>query len=218
MKINIIDLGRLEYKKALEIQEDLLLKRQNGETCDQLLLVEHPAVLTLGARGEYSNIIMPEEFLKSKGIDVFEVNRGGDVTYHGPGQVVGYPIVDLKNFERDVKQFVFNIEEVFIRLLKDEYGITAFREEQKYTGVWVLDNKITAIGIAVKKWVTMHGFAFNVNTNLEHFKYINPCGITDKGVTSLEKLTGEKQDFEAVKKLVIKYFMEVFGYMKEMEI
>lgn len=210
MDINVVDLGRLEYGKALELQEKLLYMRQNGEVGDTLLLVEHEPVLTLGRRGEYSNILLPTEELKTAGVGIFEVNRGGDVTYHGPGQIVGYPIMDLNDQGRDIKEFVWKIEEIFIRLLKEDFAIVACRDEKKYTGVWVGNEKITAIGIAVKRWVTMHGFAFNVNTELEHFKWINPCGITDKGVTSLQKLTGKPLDYDELKERVVFYFSQVF--------
>lgn len=219
MQIKVAKLGRLEYGKALAMQEKLLALRQEGKIGDTLLLVEHPPVLTVGRRGEYANILLPVEELKAAGVEVFDVNRGGDVTYHGPGQIVGYPIMDLNEYGRDIKDYVCKIEEVFIRLLKDDYGIIAHRDEKKYTGVWVGNNKITAIGIAVKRWVTMHGFAFNVNTDLEHFRWINPCGITDKGVTSLEKLLGHKEDFEKLNDRVINYFSQVFCIeMKEISL
>lgn len=208
--MNIVNLLRMDYAKALAIQEKVHEKRVQGKIGNTLLMVEHPAVLTLGRRGVYSNILLEEALLKSQGIEVFEVSRGGDVTYHGPGQIVGYPIVDLADYEKDIKIFVENIENVFIQLLHDKYNIEAHREEKKYTGVWVGNEKITAIGIAVKKWVTMHGFAFNVNTNLEHFRWINPCGITDKGVTSLEKLTNQKQNFAELVELVVQYFCNNF--------
>jgi len=210
MKLNILRLGKMDYGEALRIQESLLDLRQQGKIGDTLVMVEHFPVLTIGRRGTYSNILVPREMLKSFGVNIYEVNRGGDVTYHGPGQIVGYPIIDLTNHGRDIKDFVWRIEEVFIRLLKEEYGIEAHREEKKYTGVWVGDEKITAIGIAVKRWVTMHGFAFNVNTNLEHFMWINPCGIVDKGVTSLQKLTGKVQDFDRINRLTEEYFCRVF--------
>ena len=129
-----------------------------------------------------------------------------------------YPIMDLRNYGKDIKDFVWRIEEVFIRLLKEEYDIEASREDNKYTGVWVGDEKITAIGIAVKKWVTMHGFAFNVNTNLDHFKWIVPCGLADRGVVSLEKILGKPQDFDRLNDLVVKYFCQVFDLKPEMEI
>ena len=211
MEIKVAKLGRLEYGKALAVQEKLLALRQAGKIGDIMLLVEHPPVLTVGRRGEYSNILLPTEELKAAGVEIFDVNRGGDVTYHGPGQIVGYPIMDLNEYGRDIKDYVGKIEEIFIRLLKDDYGITAHRDDKKYTGVWVENSKITAIGIAVKRWVTMHGFAFNVNTDLEHFRWINPCGITDKGVTSLQKLLGHAEDYERLNERVVWFFAQVFG-------
>ncbi len=211
MQVKVASLGRLEYGKALAIQEKLLALRQAGKTGDILLLVEHPPVLTVGRRGEYSNILLPVEELKAAGVEIFDVNRGGDVTYHGPGQIVGYPIMDLSGYDRDIKDYVGRIEDIFIRLLKEDYGIEAQRDEKKYTGVWVGNNKITAIGIAVKRWVTMHGFAFNVNTDLSHFRWINPCGITDKGVTSLAQLLGHPEDYEKLNGRVTWYFSQVFS-------
>lgn len=215
MKINVVNLGRMDYKKALDIQERMFDLRQKGEMGDTLLLVEHPPVITVGRRGSESNIVVPKELLESNGVSVYYVTRGGDVTYHGPGQIVGYPIFDLNCHGRDIRDFVFRVEETFIRLLKEEYNIEAYRQDKKYTGVWVGNEKITAIGIAVKRWVTMHGFAFNVNTNLDHFNWIVPCGLTDKGVTSLEKLLGRKQDFDDLNNKVVKYFSEVFGMEPE---
>jgi len=209
--INIVKPGRIEYGKALEIQEKLAALLKSNKIKDCLLLVEHDPVITIGRGGKSANIRVDRETLESLGVNVYEVSRGGDVTYHGHGQIVGYPIIDLSNYGRDIKDYVFRIEEAFINLLRDEYGIKAHREDKKYTGVWVNDEKITAIGIAVKRSVTMHGFAFNVNTNLDHFKWINPCGITDRGVTSMEKLTGERQDFEKLTKVVEKYFCKAFG-------
>lgn len=211
MKLNVVRLGRMDYQNALEIQQQLLYKRQQGKILDTLLLVEHPPVLTIGRRGTRSNIIAPEEKLRLMGIDIHEVTRGGDVTYHGPGQIVGYPIMDLCCHGKDIRQFVWNIEEVFIRLLWEKFSINAHREDKKYTGVWVGDEKITAIGIAVRRWVTMHGFAFNVNTNLSHFGLIIPCGISDRGVTSLQKLLGHSLDFEKLNTQVAEYFGKVFG-------
>lgn len=215
MNIQVSNIGTMDYGQALEIQEKLLVMRQQNKITDTLLLVEHPPVLTLGRRGKDSNILIPKDFLQANGVSVYEVNRGGDVTYHGPGQIVGYPVMDLTNLGKDIKDFVWRVEEVFIRLLKEQYGITADRDEKTYTGVWVGNEKITAIGIAVKRWVTMHGFAFNVNTNLDHFKWINPCGITDKGVTSLQKLTGASQDFSRVNEFVAEYFCQVFNTQPE---
>jgi lipoyl(octanoyl) transferase len=210
VKLNILQPGRLDYKEALDLQEKMMLLRQQNEIPDTLILLEHPPVLTLGRRGEYENILLSKDVLEAQGVKIYEVSRGGDVTYHGPGQIVGYPIMDLSPMGKDIKEYVYKIEEVFIRLLLNEFGIKADRDEKKYTGVWVGNEKITAIGVAVKRWVTMHGFAFNVNTDLSHFHWINPCGITDKGVTSVQKLLGKEMDFAKMNELVIKYFCEVF--------
>jgi lipoyl(octanoyl) transferase len=207
--LQICDLGRLDYDRALKIQYKLLERRQQDMIGDTLLLVEHPPVLTLGARGRYENIFLPREMLAEAGIQIYEVNRGGDVTYHGPGQVVGYPIMKIEHFPGSIRGFVSSIETGLINLLRAEYGIDATQRHDKYTGVWVGDCKIVAIGIAVKQWVTMHGFAFNVNTNLSHFEWINPCGLS-MGVTSVEKLIGQTVDFEKVKNLVGCYFAEAF--------
>lgn len=214
MKIQVVFPGRIDYQEALDIQEKLLGLRQQGEIGDVLLFLEHPPVLTVGRRGKDSNILLTKQLLEADGISVYYVSRGGDVTYHGPGQIVGYPIMDLNNHGKDIHAFVWRVEEVIVRLLKDEYGITAGRDD-KYTGVWVGNEKITAIGFAVKRWVTMHGFAFNVNTQLEHFKWINPCGIIDKGVTSLQKLLGRPLDFDKMNRQALDYFCRVFDLEPE---
>ena len=198
MNLSIVDLSLIEYKKALDIQYILHKKRQQNEIQDVLLLLEHKAVLTLGTRGDVNNIYLPKEKLKEQGIEIFEVNRGGDVTYHGPGQIVGYLIMDLKSMDNDLKAFVKKMEDGIIAYLRNEQGINALHQEGKYTGVWLGEKKIAAIGIEAKKWVTMHGFAFNINTNLEHFKLINPCGLS-KEVTSLEEQIGYKEDISKVK-------------------
>jgi lipoyl(octanoyl) transferase len=205
----------MDYKEALDIQEGLMAKCRNDEACDTLLLVEHPPVLTLGRSGKPSNILVSKEFLDSNGVKVYEVSRGGDVTYHGPGQIVGYPVLNLGHYGKDIREFVSRIQEAIISLLKNEFNIEARKDEKKYTGVWVDNDKITAIGISVKHWITMHGFAFNVNTDLEHFKWINPCGITDKGVTSLKKITGHEMDFDRVNDLVADYFCKAFEALPE---
>lgn len=210
MNINFIHLGLIDYKKALEIQEKLLALRQQNVIDDVFLLVEHPPVITVGRSGSYSNILLAQDQLKSIGVSVYEVNRGGDVTYHGPGQIVGYMIMDLNNRGRDIHKFVGKVGEVFIRLLKEEYNIDSNMDRGKYTGVWVGNEKVTAMGIAVKRWVTMHGFAFNVNTDMENYKWIYPCGIKDRGVTSLKQLTGITQDFEKINEYVLNYFCKVF--------
>ncbi|MDF2840661.1 MAG: lipB [Clostridia bacterium] len=211
MKLNVIFLGKCNYEKAVEIQFKVLEKRQKGEIDDTLILVEHPPVITIGRGGDAANVVASEEYLNSMGIDVVRTNRGGDVTYHGDGQIVGYPIINLKNLGMGIRDFVNNLEEIFIQLLKDKYDIEAGRYPE-FTGVWIKNRKITAIGLAVKRGITMHGFAFNVNTNLEHFQLIVPCGITGKEVTSVEKLTGSKVDFDEVNKLTLEYYCKIFNY------
>lgn len=211
MKLNVLNLGRCEYEKALEIQFEFLKKRQERKMEDTLIIVEHPPVITLGKSAVDSNILISEELLKEKGIDIYKTGRGGDVTYHGNGQIVGYPIFNLSEKKMGVRNFVYNLEQIFIDLLYDNFKIEATKDEE-HIGVWVGKHKIVAIGLAVKKGVSMHGFAFNVNTNLEHFNYIVPCGILDRGVTSVEKLIGEKVDMKKTNNLVLDYFCKIFGY------
>lgn len=211
MKLQVLSLGRHDYKKTLELQEEYLKKRQNGEIEDTLILVEHNPVMTLGRSGKRENVIASDKILQDAGIEVIKIGRGGDVTYHGPGQIVGYPIIDLKRHKLGVKDYVYNIEEMIIRLTSREYGVESYRDEIN-NGVWVNKKKITAVGFSVKRWVTMHGFALNVSTNLNHFKYIVPCGIEGREATSLEAELGVKLDFEEVNRKVLKYFCEVFNY------
>lgn len=215
MKITVVDLGLIDYMEAFDLQNKLLRLRQQDLIGDILLLLEHPAVLTIGRSGHRSNLLVPEEELKRRGVSVYDVNRGGDITYHGPGQIVGYPIVGLASMGKDIRVFVRNLEEVFIRLLDREYGITAGRDPE-HTGVWIGEEKITAIGLAVKHWVTQHGFAFNVNTDLSHFQWIVPCGIVDKGVTSIAAQLGAPQDIQKAKMHTAEYFGLV--YAREIEI
>lgn len=210
MKLNICYLGTISYKEALDIQYQLVERRQKELINNTLLLLEHPPVLTMGTRGDYANIYIPLEQLANEGISVYKVNRGGDVTYHGPGQIVGYPIMNIKDFGGSIRQFILNIQSSIIKLLQVEFGISAYGQTDQYTGAWVGDQKITAIGIAVQKWVTMHGFAFNVNTNLKHFEWINPCGLS-KGVTSIAALTGVKADMNHLYCLLADYFAKEFN-------
>jgi lipoyl(octanoyl) transferase len=196
--------------KALQIQKETVARVQQGELGNTLYLVEHPPVLTLGRRAERKNILASDYELQKEGVELFEIERGGDVTYHGPGQIVGYPILKLEERGRDLHQYVADIEEVFVQLLAKEYGIQTSKEKGKYTGVYIDSRKITAIGIAVRKWVSFHGFAFNVKTNLRHFDWIIPCGLADRSVTSLEKETASILDFEIVKKQTAEYFSRVF--------
>lgn len=209
MQIQVCNLGRISYSEALRIQERLLALRQEQKLDDILLLLEHPPVLTLGKKGETTNVLVSQHWLAEHQVEIHETNRGGDVTYHGPGQLIGYPIMDLTNHGRDIRKFINNIEQVFISLLHKHYGITAFRNPD-YIGVWLQQGKITAIGFAIKRWVTMHGFAFNVNTDLSHFNWINPCGITDENVTSLNAVLGKEINWELIIHQVIESFCEVF--------
>lgn len=211
MKLEICQLGKISYLEALKIQEQLLSMRQAGKIGDMLLLLEHPPVITLGKTGKSSNILMPQEWLAEHEIEIHSINRGGDVTYHGPGQIVGYPLIDLANHGKDIRKFIRNIEQVFISLLHNYYQITAIRDSE-YTGVWLEQGKITAIGFAIKRWVTMHGFAFNINTDLSHYEWIVPCGITDKAICSLQSVLGYKQDFDLVNQQLITTFAELFNY------
>ena len=197
--------GITGYPEGLSLQRRLLALRQENQIPDILLLLEHPPVLTLGKNANDTHILLPPEVLAARGIQIYQTERGGNVTYHGPGQIVGYPIINLKENGTGVKEYVAVLEELFIDFLAKEYAINAYRDPE-HRGVWIGDNKITAIGVAVKRWVTMHGFAFNVNTNLEHFKVINPCGIIGRGVTSLQAILGKPLEMEVVRRQVMEYF------------
>lgn len=207
-------LGTVAYPDALALQRALVEDRKAGRVPDLLLLLEHPPVITLGVRGDggRSNIVATAEMLAERGVDVFETGRGGDVTYHGPGQIVGYPIIDLKPDRCDVHVYVRDVEEVMIRVCAD-YGLTAERIKG-LTGAWVRGHsgaeKIGAIGVRISRWVTSHGFAFNVSTNLDHFSLIVPCGITDRGVTSLERASKRTIQLTDVEDALIRHFCEVF--------
>lgn len=207
-KLDIISYESLDYKKAYELQLKLRDQRLKNEINDTLLLVEHPAVLTIGTSGSRDNLVVSSDFLTQRGIEVYQIGRGGDITYHGPGQIVGYPILNLREHKQDLHWLLRSYEEVFIRLLK-EYDIEAQRIKG-LTGVWVEDEKITAVGVAVRRWITYHGFAFNNNPDLEHFSYIIPCGIKDKGVTSLKKLLGAEIKRDQLIEKLIKNFADVF--------
>ncbi len=206
--IKVLRFGIVDYRNAYELQKKLLQEKIEGSNSDYLILLQHNPVITIGRSGNNKNILVPESLLKSRGIELFEIERGGDVTYHGPGQITGYPILDLRNYKKDVHWYIRNLEEVIIRVL-GEYGIKGKRVD-KYTGVWVGNEKIAAIGVAIKRWITFHGFAFNVCPDLSHFSLINPCGITDKGVTSLEKILGYKVSVEEVEQLIISNFLYLF--------
>ena len=203
-------LGTISYADGLEIQKGLVEQRKAGAIPDQLLLLQHPPVITLGvkSRNDRSHIVASPDLLASEGVEVFETGRGGDVTYHGPGQLVGYPIIDLKPDRCDVHQYVRDLEEVMI-LMAAAFGVEAGRIPG-LTGAWVGNEKLAAIGVRIARWVTSHGFAFNVNTALNHFDLIVPCGITDKGVTSLNKLIGRQIPMEEVEEVAAESFQQVF--------
>ncbi len=232
-KVVFQDLGRIRYREAWGLQERLLQelvdqkranrKRRQAELQPlpqrhYLLFCEHPPVYTLGKSGSMDHLLLGEEELKHQGFEFFKINRGGDITYHGPGQVVGYPIFDLDEFFTDVRKYIRLLEEAIIRVLAD-YGLEGQREEG-FTGVWLAGKagqpkrKICAIGVHLKRWVTMHGFAFNVNTDLSHFSHIVPCGIADedKAVTSMEQELGRQLDPKSVKAKLKLAFADLFGY------
>jgi lipoyl(octanoyl) transferase len=239
------DLGQMNYKAAWDYQESLLQRNVNVkskakseeliagdpftihtpiaigtplselETQNYLLFVEHPPVFTLGKSGNINNVLLSEERLKERGIEFFRTNRGGDITFHGPRQIVGYPILDLEKFDTDIGHYLRNLEELIILTLAD-YGIDAGRSKGE-TGVWIdpgtmgRERKICAIGVRCSRWITMHGFAFNVNTDLSYFNHIIPCGIQNKQVTSLQKELGREVGMEEVKGMVKKNFEKVFN-------
>ena len=204
-------LGVVDYQAALELQRGLVEQRKEGLIPDQLLLLEHPHVITLGARNHNarSNVLETPESLARQGVALFETGRGGDVTYHGPGQLVGYPILELPKDRRDVHRYVRDLEEVLIAAVA-EFGITAVRIPG-LTGIWVGDRKLAAIGVRISRWVTSHGFALNVSTDLSRFELIVPCGIADKGVTSMERLLGRPLPMAEVGDAVARRFAGVFG-------
>lgn len=226
-KIEYKDIGVRDYKETWDFQAEIFDKLVSNKKADKpgfvsegerlpgaLIFVEHPHVYTLGRSGSENNLLLDYIQLKAKDALFYRIDRGGDITYHGPGQIVGYPIFDLDAINIGLKEYIYRIEEAIIKSVA-EYGLKASRLEGG-TGVW-LDpeisgraRKICAIGVKVSRYVTMHGFAFNVNTNLEYFNNINPCGFTDKGVTSLEKELGGKQDFESVKERVKRNLEDIF--------
>jgi len=217
--IQFIDLGLKDYKEVWDYQEVLFAKtlkakRENAETTNSLIFCEHPHVFTLGKSGSDKNLLVTEQWLTMAGATFYKINRGGDITYHGPGQTVGYPILDLEQFGMGIHDYIYALEEVIIRTLK-EFSITSERLEGS-TGVW-LDTtnparvrKICAIGVRASRYVTMHGFALNVTSDLNYFQKIVPCGIPDKKVTSMQVELGEV-DIKKVNTLLLKYFSEVFG-------
>jgi len=223
-KVEFVDWGLVDYQEAWDRQDEIFnrtvaLKTENRtnntqlETPNYLIFCEHPHVYTLGKSGHPENLLLDEEGLAEKGATYYKINRGGDITYHGPGQIVGYPILDLDNFFTDIHLYLRTLEEAVILTLKD-YGISAGRYPG-YTGVWLdADNekarKICALGVRCSRWVTMHGFAFNVNANLDYFRNIVPCGIDDKDVTSMERELGAPQNMDEVKQKLRQHIASLF--------
>jgi lipoyl(octanoyl) transferase len=202
------NLHLVTYENGMHLQQTLVRLRQSDAIPDQLLLLEHPAVITLGRGGDAANLLASPDVLRAQHVRFYQTTRGGDITYHGPGQLVGYPILHLGEGKRDVRKYVTKLEEVLIRTVA-EYGITASRAEGQ-RGIWVGDNKIAAIGVRIARWVTSHGFALNVNTNLEHFRLITPCGIRGSGVTSISNEVGRTVSIDEVRAVLVKKFAEVF--------
>ncbi len=204
------DIGMIDYNEAWELQKNLFNQRLNNEINDTLILLEHNHTYTLGKTADRNHLTSSDEYRHENGISVYEIDRGGDITYHGPGQIVGYPIIDLKNWQEDTHKYLRALEEVII-LTCNDYGIEASRNPS-YTGVWIENRKIAAIGIKVSRWITMHGFAFNVNTDLSFFNGIIPCGISDKEVTSLQKELKHGINIHDVKSKIVKHFVNLFNY------
>lgn len=201
------DLGRMAYGPAWDLQRELVALRKDGHISDRLLLVEHAHVVSMGRNAKEQNVLFPREFFDEKGIEYCETDRGGDVTYHGPGQIVGYPILDLKDWKRDVIAFIRALEQVMIDTVA-EYGVSAGRLPGA-SGIWVGDAKLGALGVHISRWVTSHGFALNVSTDLDYFGYIVPCGLT-KPVTSMERLLGEAPPEAKIKQALVRNFGRVF--------
>lgn len=202
-------LGIVNYREGLELQERAVEGLRLGQGTEKLFLLEHPHVVTLGRGAKGSNIVAPAEELQSMSVEVHETGRGGDVTYHGPGQLVGYPILNLRPDRCDVHRYVRDLEEVLIRVVS-EFGLEGVRI-QGLTGVWVGNEKVAAIGVRIARWITSHGFALNVNTELSYFKMIVPCGIQDRGVTSLSRLLGRELELPRVARVLSRHFGEVFN-------
>ena len=209
----VYQLGLITYSEAYHLQRQLLCQRVNNEIADTLLLLEHPPTITIGKSGKLENVLSSQAQLAEAGVSLFFVDRGGDVTYHGPGQLVAYPIIDLRQRGRDVHQYLRDLEEVIIRTLND-FSITASRD-RSHAGVWVRGKEIAAIGLRVSKWVSMHGFALNVNIDLEQFSLINPCGFSDRKAASISSLLSQDVSIEAVTEKLLARFSEVFNSQME---
>ena len=208
MKCTVHWLGLIEYEKAYQIQTRLLEERLAGRIPDALLLLEHKPVITLGKSGKVENILVSQEELAKLGVSLVFIDRGGDATYHGPGQLVGYPIMDLRERGKDAHVYLRSLEEVLIRTIRD-FGVESGRDPS-HAGVWVDNQEIAAIGLSLRKWITMHGFALNVNTDLKQFTLINPCGFTNRRATSISELVGREVSIDFVKERLLNHFAGVF--------
>jgi lipoate-protein ligase B len=205
----VCDLGLSHYVETWELQRTLFQLRSQNQISDILLLTEHNHVYTIGKSGNDGHLLASEDELQQRGVELYHIDRGGDITYHGPGQLVAYPILDLQNFYLDVHRYLRDLEEIIILTLK-EYGIAGERDS-RYTGVWVGGKKLAAIGVKVSRWITMHGVAINVNSDLSYFSRIIPCGIADRGVTSVEALLSRWIDLNEFSRLFVGAFGKVFG-------
>ena len=204
------DLGIIDYKEAWDLQKEIFSQKLDVKKEDFLLLLEHLNTYTLGKTADRLHLKSSEDYLKENHISVYDIDRGGDITYHGPGQIVGYPIIDLNNWQKDAHKYLRSLEEVIIKTCAD-YNLKCERVP-KFTGVWINDRKIAAIGIKISRWITMHGFAFNVNTDLNLFNGIIPCGIQDKKVTSLKEEIQRDIDIKEVKQKILNNFVQIFEY------
>ncbi|GHU69058.1 octanoyltransferase [Bacteroidia bacterium] len=224
MEIKVIDWELIPYAQAYDRQkthfDEAVQRKMNRQTVEnRFILCEHPHVITLGKNALQANLLFPEKILKEKQVELYQTDRGGDITYHGPGQIVGYPILDLEVFHIGIKEYIYRLEEVVIRTISN-YGITGERLDGA-TGVWIDTNiprkarKIAAIGVRCSRYITMHGFALNVNTNLNYFQLINPCGFTDKGVTSIQKETGANIEIAEIKTTITEEFRTLFTLKKQ---
>ncbi|MFC1980877.1 lipoyl(octanoyl) transferase LipB [Chloroflexota bacterium] len=202
------NLGLVDYGKSMQLQDRLLSARAAGRIPDTILLLQHPPVLTIGSSGGDENISCSHDILTEEGITIIHTDRGGNITYHGPGQLVGYLIFDLRNMGKDLHQYVHDLEEAIIRTLA-EFSIPAHRES-RYVGVWVQQKKVCSLGIRVRHWITKHGFALNINNDLKCFSYIHPCGIDDREVTSISQLLGHEITVEDVIECLIEHLSQVF--------
>jgi lipoyl(octanoyl) transferase len=209
-KLIYCDLDSIDYKEAWDLQKSIHQLRVENKIDDVLFLLEHPHTYTLGKTADKENLVGDDKYLSEHNISVYDIDRGGDITYHGPGQIVGYPIINLSNWQQDTHKYLRAIEDVILNVCA-EYGLNGSRVD-KYTGVWIADRKICAIGIKVSRWITMHGFAFNINTDLKLFDGIIPCGITDKDVTSLNRELKKEIQINEVKEKIIHHFIDIFRF------